>query len=205
VVDNNAQVHWDRAWEHLDPGGTSWYQPVPILSLALIDMVAPGPDAGIVDVGGGASCFVDHLVSRGHRDLTVVDIASEALTHSQARLGPRPGITWVVADATTWQPARTFDLWHDRAVFHFLTDQAQRSSYIRTATQTIAPGGHLIIGTFALDGPTMCSGLPVQQYDASTLAAQFEDDFSLVHSALDDHVTPTGATQRFTFVVLQRR
>jgi hypothetical protein len=175
------------------------------MSLAMIDIAAPSPHAGIVDVGGGASHLVDALLARGHSDLTVVDIATEALTHAHARLGATPEISWVVADATTWEPARTFNLWHDRAVFHFLTNQAQRSGYIRTATQSIVAGGHLIIGTFALDGPTMCSGLPVQQYNASSLAAQFEDGFDLMHSAVDDHVTPNGGQQRFTFVVLRRR
>ncbi len=205
MVDTNDQAHWDRAWDHRDPGGTSWYQLVPTMSLALIDIVAPGPDAGVVDVGGGASYLVDHLIARGHRDVTVVDIAAEALAHAQSRLADRPEVHWIVADATTWRPGRMFELWHDRAVFHFLTDRTQRASYVRTALQSIVSGGHLIIGTFALDGPTMCSGLPVQQYDVASLVAQFETGFTLVHAAIDDHVTPSGATQRFTFVVLQRR
>lgn len=205
MVDTNDQGHWDRAWDHRDPGGTSWYQLVPTISLALIDIAAPGPDAGIVDVGGGASYLVDHLLARGHTDVTVVDIAAAALAYAQSRLTDRPEVHWFVADATTWQPGRTFDLWHDRAVFHFLTDQAQRASYVRTATQSIVAGGHLIIGTFALDGPTMCSGLPVQQYDAVSLAEEFDVGFRLIHSAIDVHVTPSGATQRFTFVVLQHR
>jgi SAM-dependent methyltransferase len=200
-----SREHWDKAWDQRDPTGTSWYQPLPAVSLSMVDVAAPSLEAGIVDVGGGASLLVDALFARGHRDLTVVDIASEALAHSRARLGLRPEVAWIVADATTWQPARTFDLWHDRAVFHFLTNDAQQSTYIRTATQSVVTGGHLIIGTFALDGPTMCSGLPVQQYDALSLAAQFEEGFSLVHWALDDHVTPAGGQQRFTFVVLQRR
>jgi SAM-dependent methyltransferase len=198
-------VHWEKAWDQRDPGDTSWYQPVPTMSLALIDSAAPGPDAGIVDVGGGASHLVDHLIAIGHRDVTVVDIAAEALAHAQSRRADRPEVHWVVADAMTWRPGRTFDLWHDRAVFHFLTDQAQRASYIRTATQSIVAGGHLIIGTFALDGPTMCSGLPVRQYDAASLAAEFDAGFRLIQSAVDDHVTPSGGQQRFTFVVLQRR
>ncbi len=205
MVESNDQTHWDKAWDHRDPDGTSWYQPEPTMSLALIDMVAPGPDAGIVDVGGGASYLVDHLINRGHRDVTVVDIAAEALTHAQSRLADRPGVHWIVADATTWRPGRTFDLWHDRAVFHFLTDQAQRASYIRTATESIVSGGHLIIGTFAFDGPTMCSGLPVRQYDAASLAEEFDAGFRLIHSTVDDHVTPSAGKQRFTFVVLQRR
>ena len=175
------------------------------MSLELVDIAAPGLDAGIVDVGGGASYLVDHLIARGHRDVTVVDIAAEAPAHAQSRLGDRPEVHWVVADATTWRPGRTFDLWHDRAAFHFLTDEAHRARYTHTATQSIVSGGHLIIGTFALDGPTMCSGLPVQQYDVASLVAQFETGFALVHAATDDHVTPNGATQRFTFVVLQRR
>jgi SAM-dependent methyltransferase len=198
------QAHWDKAWDHRDPTGTSWYQPVPTMSLALIDAVAPDLHAGIVDVGGGASFLVDHLIARGYHDVTVVDIAAEALAHAQTRLAGRPEVRWVVADATTWQPDRVFDLWHDRAVFHFLTDEAHRASYIRTATRSIVAGGHLIIGTFALDGPAMCSGLPVQQYDKASLAAQFDTGFTLVYAATDDHVTPSGATQRFTFVVLQR-
>jgi SAM-dependent methyltransferase len=205
MVDSNDQAHWDKAWDQRDPDGTSWFQPVPTMSLALIDRAAPSPDAGIVDVGGGASHLVDHLIAIGHRDVTVVDIAAEALAHAQSRRADRPEVHWVVADAMTWRPGRTFDLWHDRAVFHFLTDQAQRASYIRTATQSIVAGGHLIIGTFALDGPTMCSGLPVRQYDAASLAAEFDAGFRLIHSAVDDHVTPSGGQQRFTFVVLQRR
>jgi SAM-dependent methyltransferase len=205
VVDTNDQAHWDKAWDHRDPSGTSWYQPVPTMSLALIDIAAPDPDAGIVDLGGGASYLVDHLIARGERDVTVVDIAAEALAHAQSRLPDRPEVHWIVADATTWRPGRMFELWHDRAVFHFLTDQAQRASYVRTATQSIVSGGHLIIGTFALDGPTMCSGLLVQQYDAASLAEEFYAGFRLIHSAVDDHVTPSGGHQRFTFVVLQRR
>jgi SAM-dependent methyltransferase len=205
VVDSNVRAHWERVWDHRDPDGTSWYQPVPTMSLALIDGAAPSPDAGIVDVGGGASYLVDHLIARGQRDVTVVDIAAEALAHAQSRLADRPGVHWVVADATIWKPGRTFDLWHDRAVFHFLTDQAQRASYIRTAAQSIVSGGHVIIGTFALDGPTMCSGLPVQQYDATSLADEFDTGFRLLRSAVDDHVTPSGGQQRFTFVVLQRQ
>jgi SAM-dependent methyltransferase len=205
VVDSNDQAHWDKAWNQRDPGDTSWYQPVPTMSLALIDSAAPGPEAGIVDVGGGASYLVDHLITRGYRDVTVVDIAAEALAHAQSRLADGPEVHWIVADATTWKPGRTFDLWHDRAVFHFLTDQAQRASYIRTATQSIVSGGHLIIGTFALDGPTICSGLPVRQYDAASLADEFDAGFRLTRSAVDDHVTPSGGQQQFTFVVLQRR
>jgi SAM-dependent methyltransferase len=205
VVETNDQAHWDRAWDQRDPGGTSWYQLVPTMSLALIESVAPGPDAGIVDVGGGASYLVDHLIAGGQRDVTVVDIAAEAVAHAQSRLANRPEVHWVVADATIWKPGRTFDLWHDRAVFHFLTDQAQRASYLRAATQSIVSGGHLIIGTFALDGPTMCSGLPVRRYNAVSLVAQFETAFTPVHTAIDDHVTPSGGQQRFTFVVLRRR
>jgi SAM-dependent methyltransferase len=205
VVDGDVQAHWDNAWDHRDPVGTSWYQPVPTVSLALIDIAAPRRDGAIVDVGGGASYLVDHLIARSHRHVTIVDIAAEALTHTQSRLGDRPEFRCVVADATTWQPGCTFDLWHDRAVFHFLTDETHRASYADIATRSIVPGGHLIVGTFALDGPTMCSGLPVQRYDVASLAAQFETGFDLTHSAVDDHVTPTGATQRFTFVVLRRR
>ena len=205
MVESNDQAHWDRAWDHRDPGDTSWYQLVPTMSLALIDIAAPGPDAGIVDVGGGASYLVDHLIARGHKDVTVVDIAAAALGHAQSRLADRSEFHWIVADATTWRPGRMFELWHDRAVFHFLTDQAQRASYVRTATQSIVRGGHLIIGTFALDGPAMCSGLPVQQYDAASLAEEFDAGFRLIQSAVDDHVTPSGGQQRFTFVVLQRR
>jgi SAM-dependent methyltransferase len=204
VVDAN-EAHWNKAWHRRDPGGTSWYQPVPTLSLTLIDTVAPAWEAGIVDVGGGASFLVDHLIARGHHDITVVDIAAQALAHAQARLTECTQARWIVADATKWQPGRTFDLWHDRAVFHFLTNDVQRARYVRTATRSIVAGGHLIVGTFALDGPTMCSGLSVQQYDAASLAAQFDDGFALVRAAAEDHVTPSGATQRFTFVVLQRR
>ena len=171
------------------------------MSLRLIQQVET-ERRSIVDIGGGASFLVDRLIEDGYHDVTVVDIAAAALAHGMARLDQQA--TWIVADATTWKPGRTFALWHDRAVFHFLTSSKDRAAYVATASRSVEAGGHIVLGTFALDGPTMCSGLTVHQYDAGGLTAEFAPGFRLVTQTTDEHLTPSGGIQRFTFVVLQR-
>jgi SAM-dependent methyltransferase len=162
--------------------------------------------ASVIDVGGWASTLVDHLLDRDYRDLTVLDIAEAPLDLTRARLGDRSDrVHFVVADITVTRLERRYDLWHDRAVFHFLIDPADRAAYVREAERSVAPGGHLVIAAFAPDGPEQCSGLPVQRWAPELLVAEFAPSFSLVTDADDLHDTPTGGQQHFVYVVLRRR
>ncbi|MGB0653194.1 MAG: class I SAM-dependent methyltransferase [Thermoplasmatota archaeon] len=200
--------HWQRVWSTKTPEEVSWTQPEPRLSLRWIDVVAPEPGAALMDAGGGASVLVDHLLDRGHRP-TVLDLAGPALAKAQERLGARAdNVWWVEADATTRLRAATtgapFDVWHDRAVFHFLTDAADREAYVANARRLLRPGGHAIVATFAPDGPEQCSGLDVCRYDGAGLAAAFGDGFELVTQEREEHTTPWGSPQAFQYVLLRR-
>lgn len=196
-----ARRHWDEVYAHKDVESVSWFQPTPEVSLRLIGLV-PG---SVLDVGAGASTLVDSLLAQGRTDVTVLDVSAEALEVTRERLGERGGsVSFVAADVLQWEPGRTFDCWHDRAVFHFLTTPEQQGSYVRTASRTIAPGGGLVLGTFALDGPEQCSGLPTARYDAAGLAAVFGADFVLEHTETEVHRTPWGSEQSFTWVLLRR-
>ncbi len=157
----------------------SWYQPEPAMSLALIDRLRVPKGAPVVDVGGGASLLVDRLVARGYTDLTVLDVSSTALEIARRRLGDTAPVRWLHEDLLSWQPERRYALWHDRAVFHFLTDAAERAKYLSIVRQTLGDSGALIIATFASDGPERCSGLPVARYDAEGLE-RLLDGFTVV-------------------------
>lgn len=173
------------------------------MSLRLIE--GADPDKGsVLDVGSGTSTLADELRAAGWRDLTVLDISAEALAIMRARCGEDAGITFQVADATTWTPARTYDVWHDRAVFHFLVDAAQREAYVRTVLAAVRPGGAVVMGTFAHDGPEQCSGLPTARYSHSELAAVFGSTFSVELAEGEEHVTPWGSKQAFVWLVLRR-
>jgi trans-aconitate methyltransferase len=182
----------------------SWTQHEPTMSLQLLSGLALELDDPVVDVGGGASRLVDHLVHRGHTDVTVVDIAREALDEASVRLGVATTVQWLEADISTWQPERTYAAWHDRAAFHFLTQPAHIAHYTAIAGAHVAEGGAVILATFAPDGPTSCSGLPVHRWAAGELAAQFSADFTMEWSDRIEHVTPGGAVQPFTWVLLRR-
>jgi SAM-dependent methyltransferase len=179
----------------------SWYRSHLERSLAFIDEVAPDRDAAIVDVGGGESTLVDDLLARGYRDVTVLDIAASAIERARKRLGEAAArVRWLEADITTAElPAHRFDVWHDRAVFHFLTDPAQRAAYVRQVLRAVRPGGHVVVATFGPEGPEKCSGLPVQRYDAPALHGEFGAAFRMIDSAVELHLTPAGATQQFTW------
>lgn len=178
----------------------SWYQARPETSLGLISRAQKGPKASIIDVGGGASRLVDLLLGAGYERLTVLDLSSVALEKSRARLGSRASlVTWLAADVTTWTPAGMFDIWHDRAVFHFLVNAEHRRRYVAAMTAALPQDGHAILGTFASDGPERCSGLPVARYEPETLAAELGPWLRLVESLHEDHLTPTGRVQRFQF------
>ncbi|MFO1148048.1 MAG: class I SAM-dependent methyltransferase [Alsobacter sp.] len=168
--------------------------------MALIRATGVAKDAGIIDIGGGSSRLVDSLVEEGYNDISILDLSERALSVAKARLGERAeAVQWIVADVTTWRPTRTYDLWHDRAAFHFLTEPNDRRVYVQTLTRALRPGGHVIIGTFALDGPERCSGLPIVRYSPDSLGQELGALFSLVDTRDYEHRTPAGRVQRFQF------
>jgi len=197
----HSKDHWENVYATKSPAEVSWYQARPALSLALIGKLGLAPDAVIADIGGGASTLVDNLLAQGFHNLAVVDLAGHALAAARSRLGARAaGVQWIEGDVTTpVLPESSVDLWHDRAVFHFLTGKDAREAYVTQARRAIRPGGHLIIATFAADGPTHCSGLPVMRYDAAALQAEFEQAFDLVGHATETHATPGGRMQSFLY------
>jgi SAM-dependent methyltransferase len=189
-------------YERTPTAAVSWFQPDAPVSLDLI--VATGADgaAAVLDVGGGASTLVDGLLEQGYHDVTVLDIAEPALDAARTRLGPRADLVhWVIADVLEWRPERTYRVWHDRAVFHFLTEPADRDRYRAVVGRALEPGGHLVLGTFAADGPTRCSGLPTARYDPAELAAEF-GDYRMVRAIREEHRTPGDQVQPFTWVLL---
>lgn len=195
--------HWDTAYA--EKGDTvSWHQTQATTSLDLIAEVAT-PEASVVDIGGGASPLVDSLLDRGHRDITVLDLSQVALDTARDRLGERgASVTWRAGDLLAWAPDRTYDVWHDRAVLHFLVEDADRARYADLAARAVAPGGHVVVGTFALDGPEQCSGLPVRRHGADDLAALLAGHFEPVRSAREEHRTPSGNIQPFSWLVARR-
>ena len=194
--------HWDATYAERGAEDVSWFQSEPHTSLALFDALGVHRDAAVVDVGGGASALVDRLVAHGYVDLTVVDISEVGLDLARDRVGDAAKVEWVVSDVLTWAPDRRYDLWHDRAVFHFLTDPDARADYLATLTEVV-PTGAVILATFAPDGPDTCSGLPVARYGPDELA-DLLPDFEVVEARRDVHVTPGGVEQPFTFVAARR-
>jgi SAM-dependent methyltransferase len=201
----SAHDHWQRVYQAKTAAELSWYAAHLQDSLRLIQDVAPF-SARIIDVGGGASTLVDDLLDLGYRDLTVLDVSEAALAVTRARLGDREReVNWIAADVTDVILAKDrFDLWHDRAVFHFLVDAADRQAYVRQVGHSLVAGGHVVIGTFALTGPTQCSGLDVRRYDAQALAAEFGSGFTMTTHHEATHRTPAGTEQCFLFCVLRK-
>jgi len=198
--------HWQRVWTDREAERVSWYEPVPETSLELIRLAELPPEAPLVDVGGGASTLADHLLAEGFRDLTVLDIAAPAFEPAKRRLGERAGaVRWEVADVTRWRPSRRYALWHDRAVFHFLVEEADRIAYRATLDRALAAGGLAIVATFAPDAPPRCSGLPVMRFDAAGLGRSFADLLVPIADRRHVHVTPAGVRQPFTYVLFRRR
>ena len=199
-----TQPHWDRLWADRTPDEVSWFQAEPTESLALIRSVSE-PSASIVDIGGGASTLVDALLGAGYSDLTVFDLASGALARCRERLGERArDVDWVVGDVTSYEFGRTFDLWHDRAVLHFLVAPADQDKYADAVRRGVAPGGHAVIATFSPSGPEQCSGLPVQRYDESAMIGLLSDGFEEIEFVESHHITPAGASQDFLHGLFRR-
>jgi len=203
---SERQSHWQNVYLKKGEREVSWSQADPQPSLGLIEKFARGRNAAIVDIGGGASRLVDALLAHGFAAITVLDVSDAALQSVKARLGgSAASVRWIAADATDWQPPGTFDIWHDRAAFHFLVEEKDRAAYLDRLHAGVKPGGHAIIATFARDGPEKCSRLPVQRYSPESLAKTIGSAFDLVEHQLHRHVTPWGAVQSFQFSVLRRR
>ena len=205
MSDISRQAHWENVYTTKGEKEVSWFQEDPAPSLELIALTGLPEDADIIDIGGGASRLVDELLARKFCRLTVLDLSGAALGVAKNRLGDSgAGVQWVIADVTKWEPTQTYDLWHDRAAFHFLTDQADQSAYVDRLKRAVKPGAHIIIGTFAPEGPERCSGLPIVRHDADTLSRILGSDFTLIDTRRHDHATPWGAVQRFQFSTFRR-
>jgi SAM-dependent methyltransferase len=205
MSDADRGTHWENVYRTKGEREVSWFQETPLTSLELIRSVGAARHSAVIDIGGGASRLVDALVDEGYQAVTVLDLSQSALAAAKTRLGqPAAGVTWIVADVAKWKPLQRYDVWHDRAAFHFLTDAADRTAYVESLREALQPGGHAIIATFALDGPQRCSGLPVVRHDAASLGEVLGNAFNLLETRRHDHHTPTGSTQRFQFSVFRR-
>lgn len=202
----HSKEHWEKVYSTKATDAVSWFQPHADLSLDLIKSTGASADAGIIDVGGGASTLVDDLVAEGYSDLTVLDLSGAALQTARKRLGAQESrVRWIEDDITRVElPANRYDIWHDRAVFHFLTDPADRAAYVRTVMRSVKPGGHVIVASFAEDGPLQCSGLPVMRYTPGELHDQFGGGFELLSHRKELHQTPAGAKQSFVYCYCRR-
>jgi SAM-dependent methyltransferase len=196
-----SRTHWDAVYTAKAADQVSWYRAHLERSLIFIESIAPDRGAAIIDVGGGESTLVDDLLARGYTDVTVLDIAPSAIAGARARLGAAAArVHWREADITTVElPAQRYDVWHDRAVFHFLTRAEDRAAYVRQTLRAVRPQGYVLVATFGPEGPDKCSGLPVVRYDADHLHGEFGGAFRLVDSAVELHRTPAGAVQQFTY------
>lgn len=201
-----AKDHWEKIYATRAAHELSWFQPHAERSLALIRAAGVSPSARIIDVGGGVSTLVDDLLDAGYRDITVLDLSANALAVARARLGSRAeGVRWLEADVLAADlPVHRYDVWHDRAVFHFLTANTDRRAYVRQVLRAVRPGGLVIVATFALDGPSQCSGLDVMRYDAEGLHAEFGEPFILLAHTSEAHQTPAGRIQQFTYCLCRK-
>ena len=197
----NDRKHWDAVYTKKGSGGVSWFRPHLDRSLAFLDAAKIDRAAGVIDVGGGASSFIDNLLDRGYLNVTVLDLSEAGLEAAQGRVGARASrVRWIRADVTEARlPAGAFEFWHDRAVFHFLLDPQARARYVRAVQQSLKPGGHIVVATFGPHGPEKCSGLDVLRFTPEALRAEFGRDFSKLASTTESHVTPWGTEQEFVY------
>lgn len=201
----DSKQHWENVYATKAEADVSWFQDSATPSLELIALTDARPSDAIIDVGGGASRLVDGLLQAGFEDVTVLDLSRSALDAARQRLGQNgQGVHWIDADATRWRPERRYDVWHDRAAFHFLTESIDQNAYIERLKEALTIGGHLILGTFAPDGPEKCSGLPVARHDAESLSTLLGPGFSLIDHRRHEHQTPWGSIQRFQFSTFRR-
>jgi SAM-dependent methyltransferase len=206
MTSTDRQTHWQNVYLTKGEQQVSWSQSEPEPSLSLIEKFAIARQASIIDIGGGASRLVDALRQHGYEAITVLDLSQAALDAAKQRLdADAANVHWIAADITQWQPPIAFDIWHDRAAFHFLVDERDRAAYLAALHAGVKTGGHAIIATFAPDGPEKCSGLPVQRYDPESLSKTIGPAFDLIEHQRHRHTTPWGAVQSFQFSVLRRR
>ena len=197
-MDNNIRQHWDTVYETKTAAQVSWTQNVPKTSLNFIHSFGLSKTAKIIDIGGGDSRLVDNLLDEGFENITVLDISARALDKAKARLGEKANrVNWIVSDITDFNPDNTFDVWHDRATFHFLTTEAQVANYMIKARKAVR--GYLTIGTFSTNGPNKCSGLNIKQYKEETLTTELKNGFDKIRCITEDHITPMHTTQNFLF------
>ena len=196
----DRKKHWENIYQTKELKDVSWFQPTPETSLDFFKQFNVPPTAKIIDIGGGDSFLVDHLLDMGYQDITVLDISEIAIERAKQRLGNRANIvTWIVTDAATFKPAQKYDFWHDRAAFHFLTDEQEISNYLETAQQNINPAGILVIGTFSEQGPKKCSGIEIRQYSETTMTDRLKMFFEKIKCITVDHKTPFNTIQNFVF------
>ena len=199
------QAHWNTVFTTKADNQVSWFEPRPDASLELIEGARLRPEARILDVGGGTSRLIDHLLDAGYRDLTLLDVSDAALQRVRTRLGARGDrVRFICADIAQWEPDAVFDLWHDRAALHFLTAESERQHYASAVRRAVRAGGVVVLGTFAVSGPERCSGLPVQRYDAAAMQQMLGDEFRLEAAFESDHMTPSRTVQRFQFARFRR-
>lgn len=198
--------HWEQIYKTREPGDLGWFQQVPVTSLQLLRELGVPKMAKIIDIGGGDSLFVDHLLALGYRNITVLDISGAAIERARKRLGAKAEeVTWVVSDVTKVSLPSCYDLWHDRATFHFLRDESEILQYLETAREHVTPGGHLVMGTFSDKGPKTCSGLPVKNYSEAGLASTLGDSFQKIRCLRTDHITPSGTIQNYVYCSFKRQ
>lgn len=203
---SNRKNHWENVHQNKLPNELSWYEAYPEISLTLIKSTGVEPSGNIIDVGGGTSKLVDILLVHGYERITVLDISASAIKHSKERLKEQAhNVKWIETDITEFKFSEEYDIWHDRAVFHFLTDADDRKKYINTLKQSLKIGGYFIIGTFAIDGPEKCSGLDVMRYSSETLHKELGNDFELLELIETEHITPTKVKQKFIYCCFRRR
>jgi len=205
VTDPSTTTHWDGAYARGEQT-LSWYAPSATVSVRLITAANVASNAAVIDIGGGTSRLVDALIERGFEDLSVLDLSDAALVETQRRLAAdAPKVHWLVQDIRDWRPSQTYGLWHDRAVFHFQANHADRDAYLRALNAGTAPGSVAVFGTFAPDGPTQCSGLPVQRHSPEQIAETLGDQWQLESAEHEEHTTPAGTVQPFSWAVLRRK
>ncbi len=206
MVDVDRKSHWEGVYESKQLTEESWYQARPEVSLEYLHRFKLPKSASIIDVGGGDSLFVDHLIAEGYENITVLDISEKALERARQRLGTAATkVKWVVSDAAAFKPTEKYDCWHDRAAFHFFTTEADIKKYIQTMQESIKPGGYLVLGTFSENGPERCSGLPVKQYSEAAMVEQLHSFFEKVRCLHVKHLTPGGTAQEFLFCGFRKR
>lgn len=202
----NKRSHWNKIYKTKALTEVSWYQPKPETSLEFIAELKLKKNAAIIDVGGGDSFLTDHLLAEGFKNITVLDISEEALERAKSRLGKKAEkVKWIQADAADFSPSESYDLWHDRAAFHFLTEEKQIQNYLKTLKKAVKPGGYVVMGTFSEKGPSKCSGIDIRQYSLHELNELLLDDFETLKCRNVDHITPSGEVQNFSFCSFQHK